>query len=115
MGGSQAGAPADDDHVPWSRPPWRGHCDLIRPERPTGSGRDEAAGGSGGAEKICQRAATSTMLRLYINNLSNKNERTSKVYGTPGCKSKTETSPAGGSAVQAAVIERPCGRARANR
>jgi hypothetical protein len=21
MGGGQAGAPADDDHVPWSRPP----------------------------------------------------------------------------------------------
>jgi hypothetical protein len=27
MGGGQAGAPADDDHVPWSRPPWRGNRD----------------------------------------------------------------------------------------
>ena len=27
MGGGQAGAPADDDHVPWSRPPRRGHRD----------------------------------------------------------------------------------------
>jgi hypothetical protein len=28
MGGGHAGAPADDDHVPWSRPPWHGHRDL---------------------------------------------------------------------------------------
>ena len=27
MGGGQAGAPADGDHVPWTRPPWRGHRD----------------------------------------------------------------------------------------
>jgi hypothetical protein len=74
MGGGQAGAPADDHHVPWSRPPRRGHRDLtghgagrpgwagpdpgtgagkarIRPERPTGRGRGEAVGGSGEAEK----------------------------------------------------------------
>jgi hypothetical protein len=29
MGGGQAGAPADDDHVPWSRPPRHGHRDLA--------------------------------------------------------------------------------------
>ena len=29
MGGGQAGAPADDDHVPWSRPPRYGHRDLA--------------------------------------------------------------------------------------
>ena len=27
MLGGQAGAPADDDHVPWSRPPRLGHRD----------------------------------------------------------------------------------------
>jgi hypothetical protein len=29
MGGVQAGAPADDDHVRWLRPPWRGQRDLA--------------------------------------------------------------------------------------
>jgi hypothetical protein len=29
MGGGQAGAPADDDHVPWLRPPRHGHRDLA--------------------------------------------------------------------------------------
>jgi hypothetical protein len=72
MGGGQAGAPgpADDDHVPWSRPPGiatvtspvtarvgpGGKARIpepeqaqarIRPERPTGRSRGEAAGGSG--------------------------------------------------------------------
>jgi hypothetical protein len=70
MGGGQAGAPVDDDHVPWSPPPppRHGHRDLAGhgagrpgwagpdlgtgagrgpdlPERPTGRGRGEAAGG----------------------------------------------------------------------
>ena len=67
MGGGQAGAPADDDPVPWSRPPgvatvtllviaWAGPGRparipeperaeaRIRPERPTGRGKGEAAG-----------------------------------------------------------------------
>jgi hypothetical protein len=106
MGGSQAGAPADDDDVPWSRPPWRGHRDLAShgAGRPTRTGPDpgtgaglgpdparkanregqgEAARGSGGAEEICQRAATVMMLRLIINDMSNQNkERISKVCGT---------------------------------
>jgi hypothetical protein len=77
MGGGQTGAPADDDHVPchdpWrghrdlafhgaGRPVWAGPDPgagagrgpeperaeaQIRPERPTGRGRDEAAGGWG--------------------------------------------------------------------
>ena len=27
----QAGAPEDDDHVPWSRSPWRGHSGAVTP------------------------------------------------------------------------------------
>jgi hypothetical protein len=68
MGRGQAGAPADDDHVLWSRPPGvatvtflvtarAGPCGpawipeperaeaRIRPERPAERGRGEAAGG----------------------------------------------------------------------
>ena len=42
MGGGQAGAPADDDHVPWSRPPRRGHRDRGWSRR--GPARALAAG-----------------------------------------------------------------------
>jgi len=87
MGGGQAGAPADDDHVPWTRPPWRGHRDRgrsrrgpareagparsagperadarLRPERPMGGVRGEAAGGRGGAEK----SATQSQRQIAI-------------------------------------------------
>jgi hypothetical protein len=78
-GGGQAGAPADDDHVPWSRPPWRGDRDLaghgagwpggparipeperaearIRPERLTGSGRGEALKQPEAAEGLTKTA-----------------------------------------------------------
>jgi hypothetical protein len=84
MGGGQAGAPADDDHVPWSRPPRHDHRDLAG----HGAGRHGGAGpepgirvglgpvparkanreGRGeGAENIYQRAAAITMMRLKIN------------------------------------------------
>jgi hypothetical protein len=43
MGRGQAGAPADDDHVPWSRPSWYGHRDLAG----HGAGRP-GPGGAGG-------------------------------------------------------------------
>jgi hypothetical protein len=87
MGGGQAGVPADGDHVPWTRPPWRGHCYLgwsrrgpareagparsagperadarLRPERPMGGVRGGAAGGSGGAEE----SATQSQRQLAI-------------------------------------------------
>ena len=87
MGGGQAGAPADDDHVSWTRPPRRGHCDSgrswrgpareagpaqsagperadarLRPERPMGGVRVGAAGGRGGAEK----SATQSQRQLAI-------------------------------------------------
>ena len=87
MGGGQAGAPADGDHVPWTRPPWRGHRDRgwsrrgpareagparsagperanarLRPERPMGGVRGGAAGGRGGAEK----SATQSQRQLAI-------------------------------------------------
>ncbi len=44
MGGGQAGAPADDDHVPWSRPPRHGHRDLAGhgASRPGRAGPDDA-------------------------------------------------------------------------
>ena len=52
MGGGQAGAPADDDHVPWTRPPWRGHRDRgwsrrepareVEPARSAGPERADA-------------------------------------------------------------------------
>jgi hypothetical protein len=87
MGGGQAGAPADDDHVPWSRPPgmatmtspvtaragagqgWAGLYPGIgaglgpNPARKANSEGQGRSRQSGGAEKICQRAATITMLR----------------------------------------------------
>jgi hypothetical protein len=50
MGGGQAGAPADDDHVPWSRPARHGHRDLAghcagRPVGPArGAGPDPGTG-----------------------------------------------------------------------
>ena len=57
MGGGQAGAPADDDHVPWSRPPRRGHRAAVtaggsrrgpaRPGRPVYRGRSGPRPGSG--------------------------------------------------------------------
>jgi hypothetical protein len=48
MGRGKAGAPADDDHVPWSRPPGRGHSDLAGhcAGRP-GAGRPESRNQSG--------------------------------------------------------------------
>jgi hypothetical protein len=93
MGGGQAGAPADNDHVPWSRPPGVATVTLlvtaragpggparisepegaeaqIRPEKPKGRGRGEAAEGCGAAEKNL-RAAKLMMLRLNINDMSN--------------------------------------------
>jgi hypothetical protein len=76
MGGGQAGAPADDDHVPWSRPPGMatvtspvtaragpdpgtGSRNRSRPRPGSGpkgqqGGSGGRAGGGGGAEKICQ-------------------------------------------------------------
>ena len=44
MGGGQAEAPADDDHVPWSRPPRHGHSDLAchGASRPGRAGPDDA-------------------------------------------------------------------------
>ena len=92
MGGGQAGAPADDDHVSWTRPPRRGHCDSGRswrgpareagpaqsagPERADGSltpgsgprgqwegsGSERLVGGRGGAEK----SATQSQRQLAI-------------------------------------------------
>jgi hypothetical protein len=94
MGGGQARAPADDDHVPWSRPPGVTTVTLPvtaragsagsrnrsgprpeqlrfrpRPEGGAGAKQQEAAEG---LRKICQRAAPITMLRLKINDLSNE-------------------------------------------
>ena len=44
-------------------------------------------------EKICQRAATITMLRLKINHMSNKHESTLKVYGAAGGQKQTRNRP----------------------
>jgi hypothetical protein len=46
MGGGQAGAAADDDHVPWSRRPRHGHSDLAGhgAGRPAGAGPDPGTG-----------------------------------------------------------------------
>jgi hypothetical protein len=46
MGGGQAGAPADDDHVHWSRPTWRGHRDHAchGAGRPVWAGPDPGTG-----------------------------------------------------------------------
>lgn len=68
MGGGQAGAPADDDHVPWSRPPRRGHRDrgwsrrgparaagpvhVTGPERADARLRPERPMGGAGAKRL---------------------------------------------------------------
>jgi hypothetical protein len=46
MGGGQAEAPADDDHVPWSSTPWCGHHDLAChcAVRPVWAGPDPGTG-----------------------------------------------------------------------
>jgi hypothetical protein len=84
MGRGRTRAPVDDDHVPWSRPPRRGHRDLAghggsgsrnRSGPRPGSGPIGQQGGAGarlpeaaeGLRKFCQRAATITMLQLKLN------------------------------------------------
>ena len=89
MGGGQAGAPADDDHVSWTRPPpgvatvpagGLGAGLPVRPGRPNlrdrngltpgsgprgqweGSGSERLVGGSGGADK----SATQSQRQLAI-------------------------------------------------
>ena len=53
MGGGQAGAPADDDHVSWTRPPRRGHCDSRRSWR--GQAREAGLAQSAGPERADAR------------------------------------------------------------
>jgi hypothetical protein len=47
MGGGQAGAPADDDHVPWSRPPGAATVILWSQCGPPRAGRPESRSRSG--------------------------------------------------------------------
>ena len=88
MGGGQAGAPADDYHVPWSLTPRHDHRDLAghgagwpgsrnQSGPGPGSGPKGQQGGAGAnpakqpeaaewLRKNGQRAATITMLRLKV-------------------------------------------------
>jgi hypothetical protein len=52
MSEGQARALADDDHVPWSRPPRRGHCDFSGHcmGRPVWAGPDPGAGAGRGPD-----------------------------------------------------------------
>ena len=68
MGGGQAGAPADDDHVPWSRPPpgvatvtaaghgagrpSAGPVQVTGPERADARLRPERPMGGAGAKRL---------------------------------------------------------------
>ncbi len=90
MGRGQAGAPKDDDHVPWSRPPWHGHRavgrswrwpvrawlgripEQERAEARPGSGPEGKQGRAGakqpeaaeGFEKFCQRSQWFVSIKL---------------------------------------------------
>ena len=102
MGGGQAGAPADDDHVSWTSPPRRGHCDSgrschlgagrpVRPGRPNLRDRNGLTPGSGprgqwegsGSERL-EAAEGLRTLQPRVRDSSPLTKRTSKVkQGTP--------------------------------
>jgi hypothetical protein len=68
MGGVQARAPDDDDHVRWSRPPWRGHGDLAGH---ASARHSERIWQSGAAQMNCSSGEGTRIARINLSNSRN--------------------------------------------